>query len=182
MISCVKRIAIVLLGSALLTSPAYAQVKTDAGVVEGTTNADGMRAFLGVPYAAPPVGTLRWQAPQPVTPWAGVKQAATFGARCMQGSIFGDMVFRDQLSEDCLYLNVWAPPGAAKLPVMVWIYGGGFQAGSASEPRQDGSKLAAKGVLVVSMNYRLGVFGFLAHPDLSKEASSHASGNYGLLD
>ena len=141
-----------------------------------------MRAFLGVPYAAPPVGALRWQAPQPVTPWTGVKQAATFGARCMQGPIFGDMVFRDQLSEDCLYLNVWAPPGAAKLPVMVWIYGGGFQAGSASEPRQDGSKLATKGVLVVSMNYRLGVFGFLAHPDLSKEASSHASGNYGLLD
>ncbi len=100
----------------------------------------------------------------------------------MQGPIFGDMVFRDQLSEDCLYLNVWAPPGAAKLPVMVWIYGGGFQAGSASEPRQDGSKLATKGVVVVSMNYRLGVFGFLAHPDLTKEASSHASGNYGLLD
>ena len=92
------------------------------------------------------------------------------------------MVFRDQLSEDCLYLNVWAPAGAAKLPVMVWIYGGGFQAGSASEPRQDGSTLATKGVVVVSMNYRLGVFGFLAHPDLTKEASSHASGNYGLLD
>ena len=88
---------------------AYAQVKTDAGGVEGTTNADGVRAFLGVPYAAPPVGALRWQAPQPVAPWTGVKQAAAFGARCMQGPIFGDMVFRDQVSEDCLYLNVWAP-------------------------------------------------------------------------
>jgi len=172
-----------LIGSAMMTAlPVYAQVRTDAGAVEGATNADGVRAFLGIPYAAPPVGALRWQAPQAVAPWTGVKQATAFGARCMQGPIFNDMIFRDQLSEDCLYLNVWAPAGAAKLPVMVWIYGGGFQAGSASEPRQDGSKLATRGVIVVSMNYRLGVFGFLAHPDLTKEASSHASGNYGLLD
>jgi para-nitrobenzyl esterase len=161
---------------------AFAQVKTESGAVEGTSNADGVRAFLGIPYGAPPVGALRWQAPQPVPPWTGIKRATTFGARCMQGPIFGDMVFRDQPSEDCLYLNVWAPANAAKLPVMVWIYGGGFQAGSASEPRQDGSKLATKGVIVVSMNYRLGVFGFLAHPDLTREASSKASGNYGLLD
>ena len=180
--SGLKTLAMVIAGIAIMAAPVFAQVKTDAGVVEGTTNPAGVRAFLGVPYAAPPVGALRWQAPQPVAPWTGVKQAATFGARCMQGSIFGDMVFRDQMSEDCLYLNVWAPASAAKLPVMVWIYGGGFQAGSASEPPQDGSKLATKGVVVVSMNYRLGVFGFLAHPDLTKEASSHASGNYGLLD
>jgi len=180
--SGLKTLAMVIAGIAIMAAPVFAQVKTDAGVVEGTTNPAGVRAFLGVPYAAPPVGALRWQAPQPVAPWTGVKQAATFGARCMQGSIFGDMVFRDQMSEDCLYLNVWAPASAAKLPVMVWIYGGGFQAGSASEPRQDGSKLATKGVVVVSMNYRLGVFGFFAHPDLTKEASSHASGNYGLLD
>src|SRR6476620_10086614 len=112
MISCVRRIAILMIAGALMTAlPAYAQVKTDAGVVEATTNAGGVRAFVGVPYAAPPVGALRWQAPQPVAPWTGVKQAATFGARCMQGPIFGDMVFRDQVSEDCLYLNVWAPPG-----------------------------------------------------------------------
>src|SRR4051794_25015784 len=183
MISFVRRIAMFLIVSAMMTAlPVYAQVKTDAGAVEGATSADGVRAFLGIPYAAPPVGALRWQAPQPVTPWTAVKQVTAFGARCMQGPIFNDMIFRDQLSEDCLYLNVWAPPGAAKLPVMVWIYGGGFQAGSASEPRQDGSKLATKGVLVVSMNYRLGGVGFLAPPDLTKEASSHASGNYGLLD
>jgi para-nitrobenzyl esterase len=102
----------------------------------------------------------------------------------MQGSIFGDMIFRDQNSEDCLYLNVWTPADSdkAKLPVMVWIYGGGFQAGSASEPRQEGEHLASKGVVVVSMNYRLGVFGFFAHPELRKESGHGASGNQGLLD
>ena len=94
------------------------------------------------------------------------------------------MIFRDEMSEDCLYLNVWTParPGTERLPVMVWIYGGGFQAGSASEPRQDGEKLAGKGVVVVSFNYRLGVFGFLAHPELTKESGHNTSGNYGLLD
>lgn len=167
----------------LAATAAGAQVRTQAGLVEGTVSADGhVRTFIGIPYAAPPVGQLRWQAPQPVTPWDGVRKATTFGARCMQGPIFSDMIFRDQMSEDCLYLNVWTPDRAAHLPVMVWIYGGGFQGGSASEPRQDGTHLAGKGVIVVSMNYRLGVFGFLAHPELTKEAASHASGNYGLLD
>jgi para-nitrobenzyl esterase len=179
----VKRLASVIIAGALLAAvPVYAQVKTDAGPVEGTKNADGVRVFLGIPYAAPPVGALRWEAPQRVAPWTEVRQATAFGARCMQGPIYTDMVFRDQLSEDCLYLNVWAPASADKLPVMVWIYGGGFQGGSASEPRQDGSRLATKGVVVVSMNYRLGVFGFLAHPELTKESANHASGNYGLLD
>jgi para-nitrobenzyl esterase len=172
--------ALLLVGA---TRHASAQVKTDAGSVEGITSSDQhVRAFLGLPYAAPPVGGLRWQPPQPVTPWPGVRTATAFGARCMQGPIFTDMIFRDQMSEDCLYLNVWAPSGGQHLPVMVWIYGGGFQGGSASEPRQDGSHLASKGVILVSMNYRLGVFGFLAHPDLTKASASHASGNYGLLD
>src|ERR1035441_5185849 len=162
------------------------KVHPGSGVVEGSRNpASQIRSFKGIPFAAPPVGPLRWQAPQPVAPWKGVRKAATFGARCMQGAIFSDMVFRDPgPSEDCLYLNVWTPgkSAAARLPVMVWIYGGGFQAGAASEPRQDGENLAKKGVVVVSMNYRLGIFGFFSHPELTKESPNHASGNYGLLD
>src|SRR5512132_3010028 len=169
----------------IMTGAAAAQVKTDAGLVQGTApSSAGVRAFKGIPFAAPPVGDLRWKAPQPVTPWTGVRKADAFGARCMQGRIFGDMIFRDELSEDCLYLNVWTPDKSDRhrLPVMVWIYGGGFQAGSASEPRQDGEHLAAKGVVVVNLNYRLGVFGFLAHPELTKESGRNASGNYGLMD
>ncbi len=159
-------------------------VKTRSGLVAGTTETDGLRVFLGIPFAAPPVGDLRWRAPQPAPSWDGVRKATAFGSRCMQGRIFDDMVFRDQTSEDCLYLNVWTPAQSenARLPVMVWIYGGGFQAGSTSEPRQDGARLARKGVVVVSMNYRLGVFGFLAHPALTAESAEHASGNYGLMD
>ena len=158
------------------------QVRTNAGLLEGAGPSEsGVRAFLGIPFAAPPVGDLRWRAPQPVAPWTGVRKATAFGSRCTQGRIFDDMVFRDEPSEDCLYLNVWTPAKSASehLPVMVWIYGGGFQAGSASEPRQDGGRLARKGVVVVSMNYRLGVFGFLAHPALTKESGHGASGNYG---
>ena len=165
---------------------AAGQVRTDAGSVEGSTSTDGkVQIFKGVPYAAPPVGALRWKEPQPVPSWQGVRKATEFGARCMQGNVFGDMVFRDAApSEDCLYLNVWAPKvsAGAKLPVMVWIYGGGFQAGATSEPRQDGERLAHKGVVVVSMNYRLGIFGFFSHPELTKESPHHASGNYGLQD
>jgi para-nitrobenzyl esterase len=159
---------------------------TDTGPVEGVVSADSrVHIFKGIPFAAPPVGALRWKAPQAVSGWTGVRKATEFGARCMQRRVFGDMVFRDSgPSEDCLYLNVWTPSTSsqAHLPVMVWIYGGGFAAGSASEPRQDGEKLAKKGVVVVSFNYRLGVFGFLSHPDLTKESGHNASGNYGLLD
>lgn len=168
-----------------LSAIAADQVKTDAGVVEGVTLANlHVTAYKGIPYAAPPVGPLRWKAPQPVKPWTGVRAATQFGARCMQGRIYSDMVFRDSgPSEDCLYLNVWTPAHSrrAKLPVMVWIYGGGFQAGASSEPRQDGKFLARKGVVVVSMNYRLGIFGFLAYPGL-EEDGHNASGDYGLLD
>ena len=172
-------------GMLAAAASAAAQVKVDGGLVEGITVAGGkVRAFKGIPYAAPPVGNLRWQAPQPVQPWQGVRKADTFGNRCVQARVFADMVFRDGMSEDCLYLNVWTPAKGAgeKLPVMVWIYGGGFAAGSTSEPRQDGENLAQKGVVVVSMNYRLGVFGFLSHPELTKESGRQASGNYGLLD
>src|ERR1700723_2476069 len=169
-----------------MADAAPAQIRTEAGSVEGSTSTDGkVQIFKGIPYAAPPVGALRWKEPQPVASWQGVREATEFGARCMQGNVFGDMVFRDAApSEDCLYLNVWTPKASpdAKLPVMVWIYGGGFQAGATSEPRQDGEHLAHKGVVVVSMNYRLGIFGFFSHPALTKESPHHASGNYGLQD
>jgi para-nitrobenzyl esterase len=161
------------------------QVRIDSGIVEGkSTGEKGVRAFLGIPYAAPPVGDLRWREPRPVAPWQGVRQATEFGPRAMQGSVYSDMRFRDAgPSEDCLNLNVWTPAKSAtkRLPVMVWIYGGGYEAGGTSEPRQDGAHLATKGVVVVSMNYRLGVFGFFSHPELSAE-SGHGSGNYGIMD
>ncbi len=162
------------------------QVKTPDGILEGVISADGkVRTFKGVPYAAPPVGGLRWKAPQPVQPWTGVRQAAGYGPRCMQARIYDDMVFHDAgPSEDCLYLNLWMPaePDKKKLPVMVWIHGGGFIAGATSEPRQDGGNLSKRGVLVVSMNYRMGIFGFFSHEELDKESGRNASGNYGLLD
>lgn len=163
-----------------------AAVKIDSGLIEGlSTDSAGVRAFKGIPFAAPPVGDLRWKAPQPVSPWEGVRQAMEFGPRPMQGPIYSDMVFRDPgPSEDCLTLNVWTAAKTEKerLPVMVWIYGGGLKAGGTSEPRQDGAILARKGVVVVSMNYRLGLFGFFAHPELAAENKDSATGNYGFMD
>lgn len=169
---------------ALFGASSAPQVKTDSGIVEGKE--DGVvHAFLGIPYAAPPVGDLRWKPPAAAAKWTGVRKATEFGAHCMQGQVFDDMNFRDAAgSEDCLFLNVWVPAktSGAKLPVMVWIYGGGFAAGSTSEARQDGTTLAQQGVIVVSMNYRLGIFGFFVHPELAKESGRNAAGNYGLLD
>ena len=159
-------------------------VKTKTGKVMG--KADGtVRTFLGIPFAQPPVGPLRWKPPMPAAKWKGVRQATEFGSHCMQPTIYKDMIFRDPgISEDCLTLNVWTPAtdAKAKLPVMVWIFGGGFVAGGTSEARQDGTNLAKNGVVVVSMNYRLGIFGFFAHPDLTAESPNKASGNYGLMD
>lgn len=156
------------------------------GVVEGVISADDkVRTFKGIPFAAPPLGALRWKEPQPVAAWSGVRPASEYGARCMQGPIYPDMIFHDSgPSEDCLYLNLWMPahPAAKRLPVMVWIYGGGFAAGATSEPRQDGGNLSKQGVVVVSMNYRLGIFGFFTHPELAKESGRDSAGNYGLLD
>lgn len=168
----------------VLSQAAGPQVKTGEGIVEGKEDG-AVRTFLGIPYAEPPVGDLRWKAPVPAAQWKGIRKATDFGLHCMQGRVFGDMNFRDSGgSEDCLTLNVWLPakPASAKLPVMVWIYGGGFVAGTTSEARQDGTRLAQHGVVVVSMNYRLGVFGFLVHRELAKESGRNSAGNYGLLD
>jgi para-nitrobenzyl esterase len=178
----------VLLALVLLTLPATAadKVKVAAGTLESAgTLPTGVREFKGIPFAEPPVGSLRWKAPQPVKKWSGARPAAKFGPRCMQGSLFSDMVFRsDGVSEDCLYLNVWTPAKSSneRLPVLVYYFGGGFMAGDGSEPRYEGASMAAKGIVAVTVNYRLGVFGFMAHPDLTKESPHHASGNYALLD
>jgi para-nitrobenzyl esterase len=161
------------------------QVKTTGGMVRGAAMADGrIRVFKGIPYAAPPVGDLRWKEPQPVRAWEGTRDATAFGAQCMQGPIFDDIKFPRAASEDCLNLNIWTPAASPgdRLPVMVWIHGGGFQAGASAEPRHDGEAFAGKGVVLVTVNYRLGVFGFMAHPELTRESSHHASGNYGLMD
>jgi para-nitrobenzyl esterase len=161
-------------------------IKTDKGKIHGKLSSDGhVRVYLGVPYAAPPIGPLRWQPPQPAEKWSSTRETTNFGYHCMQPDIFHDMQFRDPgQSEDCLTLNVWTPAKdkKTKLPVMVWIFGGGFVAGATSEARQEGEHLAHKGVVVVSMNYRLGLFGFFVHPDLVAESPQHAAGNYGLMD
>jgi para-nitrobenzyl esterase len=159
---------------------------TQQGQAKGKWLANGkVKAFLVLPYAAPPVGPLRWRAPQPPAAWTGVRQAAQFSAHCAQLHFYDDILFQDAGgSEDCLYLNVYAPANAApraKLPVMFWIHGGNFDAGSASEPRHSGGALPQKGVVLVTVNYRLGVFGFLATSELAKEGGG-AAGNYGLMD
>ncbi len=167
-------------------APATGPVRIAGGRIAGAILPDSVRIFRGIPFAAPPLGDLRWKPPQPARPWDGVRDATRFGPQCMQLPVFGDMVFRsDGMSEDCLYLNVWAPPTAAtgrRLPVLLYIYGGGFVGGDGSELRYDGESLARRGIVVVTTNYRLGVFGFLALPELTRESPHHASGNYGLLD
>ena len=164
-----------------ITSP---QVKTANGIVQGTYSS-GIRIFKGVPFAAPPVGNLRWREPQPVKSWSGVRKADKFGPRAMQLPLFSDMMFRsDGVSEDCLYLNIWSPAkrSTERLPVLVYFYGGGFRAGDGSEYRYEGESMARHGVVAITVNYRLSVFGFFAHPELTKESPHKASGNYGLLD
>jgi len=167
-----------------LPAQAPKPVRTEAGLVQGTVE-DGVAVYKGIPFAAPPVGDLRWRAPQPPAPWKGVKETNKFAPACMQVPAvlpaFG--INPVPLSEDCLYLNVWTPAKSPKdrLPVMVWIYGGGFTSGATRYPLYDGTNLAKKGVVVVSVAYRVGVFGFFAHPELTAEQRGH-SGDYGLLD
>lgn len=159
------------------------QIALNSGTVSGVCAADGLRCFKGIPYAAPPVGALRWRPPAPLAPWTGVRSARDFGPDCPQNGVRTSLA--PAMDEDCLYLNVWAPAAATPAqpaPVMVWIHGGGFTAGSGADPRCDGAALARQGVLVVTFNYRVGLFGFLAHPGLSAESAHGVSGNYGLLD
>jgi para-nitrobenzyl esterase len=170
----------------MLAAPEQPTVKIGQGEAAGKWILEGsQKAFLGLPYAAPPTGGLRWKAPQPAMPWTGVRDATKFGARCEQWHVWNDYIFLDAgPSEDCLYLNVYTPASAtaaSKLPVMVWIHGGGFIAGAGSEPRYTNSALVPKGVILVTLNYRLGLFGFLASEELAKENGGHA-GNYGLMD
>lgn len=165
---------------------AETQVRTADGVYTGTA-VNGVRAYKGIPYAAPPLGSLRWKPPQPLAPWKGVRAATEFSPACLQPAMPQAAIHGGQpktQSEDCLYLNVWtaAQSASERRPVMVWIHGGGFMISSGTMAVYDGEYLARRGVVLVTINYRLGVFGFLAHPALSAESEHHVSGNYGILD
>jgi para-nitrobenzyl esterase len=181
-----KSLFAVLAAILLAAAPSPAQisiVKVTGGEVEGVVK-DGIASFKGIPFAAPPVGDLRWRAPQPVIPWQGVRKAYDFAPGPIQDTAFGGSLGGPQkISEDCLYLNVWtgAKKAGEKRPVMFWIFGGGFGVGMTSTPSYDGANLAKKGVVLVSVAYRLGPFGFLAHPELSRE-SGKGSGSYGMQD
>ncbi len=171
----------------LSTTASFAQtvtVNAPAGMLAGQAR-DGLNVFKGVPFAQPPVGNLRWKPPQPLERWAAPKDASKFGPACIQPSGAMAGVYSRgpiPMSEDCLTLNIWAPADAKNAPVFFWIHGGAFWGGSGSEPMYDGSRLARRGVVVVTINYRLGVLGWLAHPQLDEESPQHISGNYGLLD
>jgi para-nitrobenzyl esterase len=158
-------------------------VKVEQGLVQGTSE-DGLTVYRGIPFAAPPVGDLRWKAPQPAAKWEGVKQTTKFAPSPIQSMGMGGPGGGSGSSEDCLYLNIWTPAKSAgdRIPVLVWIYGGGFSGGSTSDRNYSGENLAKKGVVLVSIAYRVGQMGFFAHPELTAESPNHSSGNYGLLD
>ena len=184
----IRLCAIACSAAVLIAAPAIAQdtvVRAPAGAVEGEIKEDVL-AFKGLPYALPPVGAARWKPPVAMPEWKGVRSAKQFASSCIQPRPRpGSSIYANEppaMSEDCLFLNVWAMKGARKAPVFVWIHGGALTTGSSSEPLYDGTKLAKRGVVVVSINYRLGVLGYLAHPQLSAESSEGISGNYGLLD
>lgn len=174
--------SLLLWGAIFAQSPKVpAPVKVEVGLLRGVVE-DGLTIYRGIPYAAPPVGDLRWRPPQPAPKWKGVRTASEYGRACMQSNPAISNL--PAPSEDCLFLNVWtlSKRPNERLPVMVWIHGGGFTAGTPGERLYHGEALAEKGVVVVSVGYRLGVFGFMAHPALSAESEHHVSGNYGLLD
>jgi len=178
------RILIVAMGLAMPAAAESVVVNAPAGKLQGTT--DGrLQVFKGIPYALPPTGEMRWKPPLPMKKWKGTREATQFGAACIQPKGKPDSIYfwtLPKTSEDCLYLNVWAPANAKKAPVFFWIHGGALSGGSGSEPLYDGAKLAERGIVVVTINYRLGSLGFLVHPALSAESRRNISGNYGLLD
>ena len=183
-------IAMALAAAAALPAAISDPVPTDAGQLSGVTLASGVRAFKGIPFGAPPVGNLRWREPQPVATWQGVRKADAFGPVCMQPKGVGrlnvsvDLPDSPPASEDCLYLNLWtaAERASERRPVMVWIFGGAYTEGAGSSPHNDGEALAKKGVVLVTVNYRLGPFGFFSHPELTKESGRNASGNQAMMD
>ncbi|WP_162875472.1 carboxylesterase/lipase family protein [Sphingomonas crusticola] len=182
-------VALLLMACGTVQAAAAPVAATMAGKVEGLLRGN-VEAFLGIPYAAPPTGANRWRPPQPVSPWARIRPAIKFGSSCWQavspqgfGPWSHEYVVQGDISEDCLFLNVWTPKhGSGKLPVLVWIHGGGFNSGSGAIPIYDGRALAARGIVVVTINYRVGPFGFLAHPELTREAGAGPRANYGLQD
>ena len=179
-----KRILLLaMIAAALWADQMPAPVKVEGGRVQGAVESN-LTVYRGIPFAAPPVGDLRWRAPEPAAKWEGVRQAVKFGPSCVQGMRAPGAGQGSETGEDCLYLNVWTPAKSPRdrIAVLVWIYGGGFNAGATSEPNYSGEKLAQKGVVLVSIAYRVGRLGFLSHPDLSAESRNHVSGNYGLLD
>ena len=168
-----------------MAAGAMATVQTAGGLIAGVRLPGDCTVFRGIRYAQPPIGPLRWRPPVRPAPWSGVYQAVQFAAACIQPSPGPDSVYADEptrMSEDCLFLNLWQPAGASGAPVMVWIHGGGLRIGHAASVLHDGSELARRGVIVVSLNYRLGIFGYFAHPQLTAESVHRSSGNYGLLD
>ena len=177
-------LAAVLPLAAAITDP----VRVEQGQLSGVPGSDpSVRVYKGVPFAAPPVGDLRWRAPKPAPDWPGVRKADQFSATCMQTPYAEGSLYHSEpqpVSEDCLYLNIWtgAKSASDKRPVMVWIHGGAFTRGSGSLPTYDGENFAKKGVVLVTVNYRLGIFGFFAHPELTQESEHHSSGDYGILD
>jgi para-nitrobenzyl esterase len=184
---CLPGILSILPAFAALQQP----VRTETGLIQGIAGSDSaVMMFKGIPFAAPPVGDLRWRGPKPAAHWSGVRRADQFGASCIQTIVEErkpwtyEFMTHTPISEDCLYLNVWSAAQSAgeKRPVFVWLYGGGYTEGSSAVPVYDGERLARRGLVVVTVNYRLGVFGFLAHPELTKESDHNASGNYGTLD
>ena len=180
------RLCAAIVGAALLSAPFTSQastVRTESGLVMAS-GVGGLAVFKAIPFAAPPVGALRWREPQAPRPWSGIRHADAFAPACMQSGVSMPGETPLMVSEDCLYLNIWVPARSshAHLPVMVWIYGGGFSNGSASMPLYWGDRLAQKGIVVVTFGYRVGPLGFLAHQELTAESAHHTSGNYGFLD